>query len=589
MDRQKLLPRRSTSNTSGLLGIRLAVVLWVFAAGLCGTDSAHAQFATEYMVEMADTTKLATDVYRNPLDPTQKPAIVIRTPYGKGDSSIATAAMVLALGGYVVVVQDIRGTGKSEGEYDAFQSDGWGANQDGYDTVEWVASQTWCDGKVGMFGVSALGIAAYGAAGARPPSLECAVVGFAANDLYDQAAYQGGALRASLIDGWLGGIDATKIQLILDHPVRDAFWDPGDAEDRQPLTEIPMYHVGGWYDVFLQGSLNHFAGLQTRGGTGARGNQKLLVGPWTHVAVDTADQGELQYPSNSTLGMSELLGDALDWFDYWLKGVNNGIMDEPAARYYLMGDVDESSSQWNQWIETATWPPASMHEERLYLWGGSELRGRTPSGAAAQAESFTYDPANPVPTRGGMNLEIDAGPYDQRPVEGRPDVLLYTTDELTTSLDISGRVRVELYAASSAVDTDWTAKLCDVYPDGRSMLVCDGILQARYRESTSAPTLMTPGTVYRFRIDLWSSSLVFNKGHRIRLAISSSNSPRFEANPNNGQPVRSADPAVVATNTVCHDRARPSALILPVTRPGPGEHPLFQETETGAVRWEIFR
>jgi putative CocE/NonD family hydrolase len=350
---------------------------------------------------------------------------------------------------------------------------------------------------------------------------------------------------------------------------------------------VPTFHVGGWYDCFLQGTLNHFSGLQTGGGPGALGNQKLMVGAWTHGRVFSRDQGELTYPVNAAYdSLDEMLLDALRWFDYWLLGDDNGIMAEPAVRYYVMGDVDDDNGPGNEWREGETWPPPG-HEERLYLWGGGGLRGSIATDAAATPEWFAYDPAAPVPTRGGANLKIDPGPYDQRPVEGREDVLVYTSEQLTEPLEVIGRVWVELHAASSAVDTDWTAKLCDVYPDGRSMLVCDGVLRARCRESCTSPTLLAPGTTYRFMIDLWSTSLVFNTGHRIRLVISSSNATRFEPNRNNGLGPREGVP-VVATNTIYHDAERRSALILPVTSPGPGEHPLFAAGSTPAAQWALY-
>jgi hypothetical protein len=543
--------------------------------------------SSDYMVRMRDGARLATDVYRMPLDPFRRPAIVIRTPYGKTDSIVRAAAAIMSSpsAGYIAVVQDVRGTGESEGTNEIFRTDGWGNAQDGYDTVEWVAAQSWCDGKVGMYGFSALGISAYLAAGARPPSLKCEVVCFAAADMYDQAAYQGGELRAELIDGWVGAQNPAKLPELLDHSIRTSYWDILDAEDREPQIKVPTLHIGGWYDCFLQGNLNHFAGLQSRGDVGARGNQKLIVGPWTHVNFTSRDQGELTYPSNST--SFDPVTKALDWFDYWIKGDDNGIMDDPPVDYYVMGDVDRTTARGNVWRDSETWPPASR-ERRLHLWGDRTLAAQPARGTVAMSETFIYDPANPVPTRGGANLEINAGPYDQRSVENRSDVLVYTSAQLTEPLEIAGRVRVELHASSSAVDTDWVAKLSDVYPDGRSMLVCDGILQARCRDSTSSPTLMTPRTIYRFPIDLWSTSLCFDTGHRLRLTVSSSNSPRFEANRNNGKRVRSGDPALAANNTVYHDTLRPSALILPMTWPATGEHPLFLST-TNASNWRFYR
>jgi len=546
---------------------------------------ATAQGPTEYMVRMRDEVRLATDVYRMPFDPSSHPAILMRTPYGKSDPTVLAVATILLQSGYIAVVQDMRGTNRSEGTNELFRTDGWGTLQDGYDTIEWVASQSWCDGKVGMFGLSALGISAYLAAGAQPPSLKCEVVVMAAADMYDQATYQGGELRAEMVDGWVGGQNPAKLPEILDHSVRTSYWDILDAEDREPQIRVPTFHIGGWYDCFLQGTLNHFVGLQSRGDVGARNNQKLVVGPWTHANFSSRNQGELVYPLDSVY--TNIILDITNWYDYWLKGLDTGIMNQPPVRYYVMGDVDRTTTRGNVWREDSTWPPPHR-ERRLYLWRDRTLSAAPPRGSVAISETFLYNPDNPVPTTGGANLEIDAGPYDQRPAESRSDVLVYTSAQLSEPLEIAGRIWVELYASSSAVDTDWTAKLCDVYPDGRSMLVCDGVLQARCRDSTSSPTLIAPGAIYRFPIDLWSTSLCFDMGHCIRLAISSSNAPRFEPNPNNGKRVRSADPSVVAINTVYHDSIRPSALLLPITWPATGEHPLFLST-TDVSNWWLYR
>jgi hypothetical protein len=564
---------------------RSAILFIVSVIAPClSVPPASAQFADEVMVEMRDHTKLATDVYRYFWDFSEHPVILIRTPYGKRATSVEAAAQYFLYYDYVVVVQDERGTGNSHGTNELFRADGWGNLQDGYDTIDWIASQDWCDGKVGMFGYSALGISAYLAAGTQHPALRAEVVGFAAADMYSEAVYQGGELRAELVDGWVEDQNPDKLPEILDHSVRTSYWDVFDAEARQPLIRVPTLHIGGWYDCFLQGTLNHFAGLQSRGGVGARGNQKLVVGPWTHVNFDSTDQGDLTYPSNSLY--SDVLSDATDWFDYWLRGDHgNGALDN-RVEYYVMGDVDHSTTRGNRWRTGTTWPPPGR-QERLYLWGGGQLWGQAARGLLAMPQIYTYAPLNPAPTRGGATLNVDAGPYDQRSIERRSDVLVYTSPRFTQPLEITGRLQVELYASSSAVDTDWTAKLCDVYPDGRSMLVCDGILRARARDSASSPTLMIPGTIYRFVIDLWSTSLNFNTGHRIRLSISSSNSTRFEANRNNGGRVRSGN-FVVARNTVYHDTFRPSALILPVTYPTT-QHPVFRQSPTDASRWTLYR
>jgi hypothetical protein len=519
-------------------------------------------------VPMRDGTRLSADLYR-PLLPGSYPAILMRTPYGTGDLSYL--AYPLASFGYAVVCQDVRGRGGSEGECRAFLDDGWGfypieghepneEHWDGYDSVEWVAGQTWCDRQVGMFGMSALAICALSAAGAEPPHLRCAVSYVAASDIYHDAAHQGGGFRESLVEGWLADIEAEPevLDLIVLHESYDQLWRNMSGVLRAPMTDVPIYHLGGWYDIFLQGTLNAFMALQGEGKRGAGGNQKVVIGPWTHSGQTTTQQGELNYPLNSAVFESEIAR-AIDWFDYWLKSEQNGIVDLPPVRYYTMGDVDDLSAPGNEWREASAWP-VSATESSLYLGAAGMLKGWMPPGGL-EPDSFVYDASNPVPTLGGANLYLDAGPYDQRTLETRSDVLAYTSRILTEPLEVAGRITVSVFGSSSAADTDWAVKLCDVYPDGRSMLVTDGILRAKYREGFETPVPMEPGEVYEFKVDLWSTAIVFNTGHRIRIDVSTSNSPRFERHP------------LSATNRVYHDRSRPSRLILPVT--APRNHPLF--------------
>jgi hypothetical protein len=538
--------------------------------------TAPAQILVTESVPMRDGVSLATDVYLTLLG-TQRPAILLRTPYGRRESSTAGVAYLFLLAGYVVAIQDMRGTGDSAGVNDAFV----GEMQDGYDTVEWVASQPWCNGEVGMFGVSALGIGAYLAAAARPPSLKTAVVGFATGDLY-RALYPGGELRAEILDGWIAPQSPAYVNVVLANPVYTPFWHEGSAERVAPMITIPIYHVGGWYDPFQQRTLDMYFALQYFGGLGARGNQKLLMGPWTHVNLFAEEQGELVY---SGAIYDNAFDEILMWFNYWLHDEPNGIRT-PTVRYYLMGDTSHATAPGNIWVDADRWPPAAQ-SRRLYLGRPNHLSAQPPHGDAARPGVYIYHPLNPVPTRGGANLSIAAGPYDQQSIESRGDVLVYTSDPLTQPLTVAGRVLAELFTSSTAVDTDWTAKLIDVYPDGRAMLVCDGILRARYRFGVAAPFLLTPGRRYSFLIDLWSTALVFDAGHRIRVEISSSNSPRFEPNLDNGLTPRAGGSAVITANTIFYGSETPSSLILPVI--SPAAHPIFQGQETEARRWPLYR
>jgi putative CocE/NonD family hydrolase len=285
------------------------------------------------------------------------------------------------------------------------------------------------------------------------------------------------------------------------------------------------------------------------------------MGPWTHGGWRKGTkQGELTYPENAAKPPKNV--DDGRWFEYWLKGVDNGIMKEPAVAYYVMGDTSDSNAPGNQWRTADGWPPPAK-ETPYYLRKDGRLHAELPA-PDEPPQSYQYDPKNPVPTVGGNNLNMPAGPFDQRHVENRPDVLLFTTPVLEQPLEVTGRIKVILWASSSAKDTDFTAKLTDVYPDGRSMLVLDGIIRARHRDSMEREDFVEPGKIYRFEIDLWSTSLIFNKGHRVRVAVSSSNFPRFDANPNTGKQSWEEQNPIAATNTVYHDAEHPSHILLPV-------------------------
>jgi hypothetical protein len=530
--------------------------------------TAYVQNAT-YMVPMRDGVKLATDVYLFPPDTSvQRPTILIRTPYSKRNEMFTHPIFVWHWigNGYALVVQDIRGRFASQGIDSLFLDDGWGKRQDGYDTVEWIAQQSWSNGKVGTFGNSATGFTQYLMAGSAPPHLVCQFVEAAGISLYP---YPGGVLLKNLVEVW------TKLQgneyllpFIFAHSSYDEMWERLDLSTRFDSVNVPIYHWGGWYDA--QG-IEGFAGLQHGGDKGARGKQKLLIGPWTHTNWFNQKQGELTFPPNSTYNDGN---EALRWFDYWLKGKNNGIMSEPPVKYYVMGAI-ESGAPANEWRTASDWPPPSQTTP-FYFHANCELT-TTPPTATQASLSYQYDPQNPVPNIGG------ADPYDQRFVENRPDVLIFTTPVLEQPLEVVGKITVKLWVSSSAKDTDFMAKLTDVYPDGRSMLVCDGALRARHRYSLREEHFMTPDSIYECKIDLSSTAIVFNRGHRIRVTISSSNSPRFDPNPNTGSPFRADSLTVVATNTVHLDANYPSHIVLPVTSGTPSFSSLVRVGNSGAT------
>jgi len=514
---------------------------------------------TTVKVPMRDGTLLATDVHLPP-GPGPWPTIVVRTPYGRQGVPGALGAGA----GFAVVVQDFRGRFDSDGECLVFHDDGWGERQDGYDCIEWTSRQPWCNGKIGTWGGSALGITQYSTAPTQPPGLAAQHITVGTPDLYHHATYAGGVFRQALVGDWLeqNRFPEAVLEAMIGHPAFDDWWRVFClGPDEYARVSVPACHIGGWYDIFSQGTIDGFVGYQTLGAEGARGRQKLVMGPWTHGVGASTRIGELEFPPNSKQLPPHT--DLVRWLNAWLKGEDNGVADAPAVTYYVMGDVDDPDAPGNEWRTADAWPiPSTLTS--YYLHGEGLLSATEP--ADAEPLAYAYDPANPVPTVGGGNLTIAAGPYDQRKVESRPDVLVFSSEPLEEPIEITGRVRVELFAATSAPDTDFTAKLCDVYPDGRSMLLLDGVIRGRWRNAGLEPEPMEPGRAYKLYIDLWSTSVVINRGHRIRIDISSSNAPRFEANPNTGGPLVPGEPGQVAQNTVYLDAEHPSRIILPVVR-----------------------
>ncbi|NQT27718.1 CocE/NonD family hydrolase [candidate division KSB1 bacterium] len=525
--------------------------------------SQYASSSELIMIPMRDGDSLAADIYFPLIGQSPWPTVLVRTPYGRSISGsgedIVVQILTNVLAGYVLVVQDTRGRGDSQGTDSLYFSDGWGKRQDGYDTVEWIAEQSWSNGKIGMWGPSALGITQYLAAGAKPPHLTCCCVLVATGNLYEDAIFYDGVYRQALVDGWLHSVKQDSMQsYFVDHPNYEPIYDTMNIYTRLDSINVPILHIGGWHDIFLQGNIDAFTELQENGGPGARGNQKLILGPWVHN-ITAAQPGEIYFPHATPLLFFATM---FDWFDYWLKDEVNTIDSMATVQYYVMGDADQPETIGNNWIESETWPP-EYTPVRFYLQPDSGLAS-TSIPIEVLPDTFSYDPQYPVLTRGGRNMNIDAGTYDQRELEARPDVLTYTTEILMDTVIIAGPVWVQLYAGSDALDTDFMASLCDVYPDGRSMLIADGAIQARHRNSIEEEDLLTPGEIESYTIDLWSTAVAFAPGHRIRLNISSSNYNRFAINPNTGEPFRQHTRTQIALQSIYHDLEYPSTLILPV-------------------------
>lgn len=511
------------------------------------------------MLPMRDGARLATDVYL-PEGKPPFPVILIRTPYDK--RALKPIGEDGARRGYAIVIQDTRGRNASEGANLPFEGDGWWENRaDGVDTVNWIAKQAWCNGKIGTWGGSALGINQLMLAGAGVEKLTCQHITVAEPNLH-QSLFPGGVFKKSLVEDWLRATRHAPdaLQHWTRHPAYDEFWQTRDVNRRYRLVNTPAVHIGGYYDIFAQGTLDAFVGYQTRGGRGARGKQKLLMGPWAHGVLQKK-VGELEFPNADQPPCT--FHDPWRWFERYLRGVPNGVDNEPAVVYYVMGAVGEPNAPGNEWRTAKQWPPLPTRPTPLYLNGDRTLQFSKPNSASAPLR-YTYAPQNPAPTLGGRELSIPAGPRDQRAIESRSDVLVFTSAPLEKPLEVIGRVKAVLYVASDALDTDFIVRLCDVYPDGRSYNIAEGVLRMRYRESLSREKPMQPGNVYRVEVDLWTTAMVFNKGHRLRVHVTSSSYPAYDPNPNTGEPFRASDRKRPAQNAVYCTPEYASCVILPI-------------------------
>ena len=548
---------------------------------------------------MRDGVTLYADVYR-PVGPGRFPVIVSRTPYSTERFPTAyDAAVYFAQRGYVYVFQDVRGRHESDGAWNPFFDD----QKDGYDTIEWAAKQPWSDGKVAMQGGSYLGQNQWRAAQAAPPSLVAIFPMVASTSIYHDWITLNGGWRLSFNFGWgpvrqesrimqnpgphtIDGVRAihydqvqrhlplnTMQQLVgrrapfydewLAHPDYDAYWKPLNVEEMFEKVSVPAHTLGGWFDIFSQGTLRGYVGMSQKGATEkARRGSNIVIGPWGHGP--SRKFGALDFGPTANVDPQTV---QLRWYDYWLKGLDNGLASEPPVKLFVMGR--------NEWVYEREYPLARTSYRPMYFTSGGNaatsggdgrLTWEKPAGASAP-DRFRYDPSDPVPSLGGNNCcgtPTAAGPQDQRPIESRKDVLVYTSEPLADELEVTGPVKVILHAASDAVDTDFVAKLVDVYPDGSSYNMAEGIVRARYRDSLSKPAPLEPGRVYRFEIDLVGTSVAFQKGHRIRVHVTSSHFPQFDRNPNTGDRFGTSSSVKVAQQTVHHDAERPSHILLPV-------------------------
>jgi uncharacterized protein len=540
--------------------VLLALLLYASAASAFLENKTTLGTRTLHKVPMTDGTLLATDVYL-PGGEGPFPVVLVRSTYSRNQGMNSYIEK-----GMAAVVQDIRGMGGSEGEAHVFYYDGWRPDiTDGADTVAWIKAQPWCNGRIGTVGGSALGMTQMMLAPATQ-DVQAQYIQVAPSNFYTDVVYVGGVFRKNLVEGWLNGIfQPQTIKIYRDIPRYNEFWSYYNTEEAADRITAPAMFVTGWYDIFTQGSIDGFVSREERGGEGARGNNYLIIS-WANHGPDTTKDYVLN-ENRRSLRTSQIRDQFLR--RYLMDDVN-ALEGVPKVHYYVMG-ADTPDAPGNEWRTAETWPPVPLEETPFYLGADGSLQEAAPDGEEAWRE-FTFDPNNPYPTWGGANLlpNLVSGPYDQRKYsETRDDLLKYASQPLEKPLEIVGKVKVRLFVSSDAPDTDFTAKLVDVYPDGddREILMLDNIRRVKTRNGfeEAAPPLQGQDDVVEIEIDMWSIAWVFEKGHRIGLHISSSNYPRFDVNPNTGaeQPLPGEEMRA-AHNRVHSSKVRASALLLPV-------------------------
>lgn len=580
------------------------------------------QITVEFDVpaRMRDGTILRANVYR-PTGEGRWPVLLTRLPYGK-DFPLGSAVMdpvQVARRGYTVIVQDTRGRFASEGEWDPMRYEAL----DGVDTIEWAAKLPYSDGNVGMYGASYFGFTQWSAAIHQPPALKAMIPFITWSDPLNGVFFRGGAFELGLLASWhlmmgmdvlvrrhrgepnrhdfyrafstlVKELDALGTQGYWSLPLKEfgphkrsnvspAFFEavaaPMDREHAEPMTilgkhehvEVPTFNIGGWYDIFLKDTIENFKFMREQGSTPEARQSKLLIGPWSHSSY-TNPIGEMNFGLASDAAFinlqTDLMSLQLRWFNQFLKGKDTGILNEPPIKLFVMGA--------NVWRDEQEWPLARAVETCYYLHSGGHANTLNGDGVLSirmpedeLPDHYTYDPTNPVITHGGallMSPEFPAGAFDQRPTEGREDVLVYSTPALEQDVEATGPIIVHLWAISSAPDTDFVARLVDVHPDGYAQNLTDGIIRARYRNFArdEEPSLIEPGKAYEYEIDLWATSNVFKKGHCIRLDVTSSCFPCWDRNPNTGHEFGADEETVVAHQTILHDAEHPSYVLLPV-------------------------
>ncbi|HXN21698.1 MAG TPA: CocE/NonD family hydrolase [Candidatus Dormibacteraeota bacterium] len=560
-----------------------------------------------FEVPMPDGVKLAVAVWRPYVEGKKFPVILIATPYNKLSEVNMQDAVYFVPRGYVYVAYDLRGRYDSEGYAYLY------GPQDGKDLnvmQSWVAHQPWSDGKIGMYQGSYLGFIQWEGALQQNPNLTALIPETSPDDHYDNV-YPSGAFQLSNSFGFLwsccggrtnepggvmdwakwyeqlpikddakwAGIINTKVwDDLVAHTNSDSYYhtfvrSPGEriapgknGPGKYGDVKVPTFNLSGWYDQVSQATINNFVGMVTYGPADLRKYHKLMMGPWTHGGKFKAQQGQVTFPNQAALNGSEW---RLRWFDHWLKGMDNGFESQPPVTIYVMGA--------DLWRNECEWPLKRTQDTKYYLHSGGRANSLLGDGtldttppAPEPNDHFIYNPAKPVPTLGG-NVAMQpsrVGPYDQTTLELRSDVLVFTTPPLKEDVEITGPIILHLFASTDRTDTDFTGKLVDVYPDGNAQILLEGVIRGRHWKSFQSEDLLTPGKIYDFYVDLWSTSNVFQKGHRIRIDVSSSNFPKYDRNPNTGHKFGEDAELLVAHQTIYHDAAHPSHVVLPIIPAG---------------------
>jgi putative CocE/NonD family hydrolase len=579
----------------------------------------------DVMVSMRDGTELATDVWVPDAQPA--PTLIVRHPYGKnlvagGVFGFPILPNIFALldAGYAVVWQDCRGAFGSAGRFIPMVDE----PSDGADTIAWVRSQEWCDGKIGTYGLSYLGFTQWAAAGEAPEGLAAIAPCMTGTDYYLAPWYsEGGAMSYHAALWWSS--EMTLLEVMRQHTLgevgpeaidtvahalaeveaqlcdlpgeqkvleaycpwwtdwianadRNSYWSDLATSDRTSHITTPALHIGGWFDIFVNDTARAFTRMRAGGGSAeAREGQRLIIGPWDHLNY-TGIYHDRQFGMSADVAAADLTTAHISFYDRWLKDDAEALAGSAPVRIFVMGT--------DEWRDEADWPLPDTDYVAYYLDGAGRANTRAGDGvlsptvpSADAVDSFAYDPTDPVPTLGGRIMRVAtlnaAGPVDQQPVEDRLDVLCFTTPVLAEPVEVTGHVSLVLHVRSSATDTDFTAKLVDVFPDGQAIYLTDGIMRCRYRDSLAVPTPLEPHRTYELTVDLAVTSNVFLPGHQIRLEVASSNFPRFDRNTNTGGDLHceSLADAVVAVNEVLHGPSHPSRLVLPVIPRRPEQGP----------------